>query len=409
MKPYNFTLQKVGFTLPAAGIKCNGNYLPLYLSIAFLLFSLFSFSRNFGEIKLENIGGKTGISNMNANGSPLTGKESIRTTLYLLNANNTTVLADGVYTEYNDLYHDSVLLEDAYKFTNINENLGIVRYGAVLSVERRPLITKSDTLFFKLWKTTRRNYQLEFTTTNLDHPGMQGVLQDSYLGTSLPLALNGITKLNFAVNADAASSNVNRFKIVYITNIAAAILPVTFSSVKGFEVNKKITIEWKVENEINIKKYEVERSSNGTDFNMVNSFAVTGFKNNYNSYSWIDNQPLMGNGFYRIKSVDMDGTIKFSVIVKVTTGNTGQGTITIYPNPIQGNIINLQFTNQSTGLYQLRLINNNGQVVYSGNLLVNSPNISQTIVTNTKLAYGIYQLEIKAPDNKVQLKKAIVQ
>jgi hypothetical protein len=405
MKPYNFTLQKVGSTFSSADSLLDGYKPSVFLSFIFLLFSLFSFSRN----PLDVTTGKTGISNCMLTNAPLTGKESIRTTLYLLNSNNTTILADGVYTEYNDLYHDSVLLEDAYKFTNINENLGIVRHGAVLSVERRPVIVKNDTLFFKLWKTSKRNYQFEFTTTNLDHPGMQAVLQDSYLGTSLPLALNGITKLNFVVNADVASADVNRFKIVYVTNIAAATLPVTFTSIKGFEINKKMAIEWKVENEINIKRYEVERSSNGTDFNTLSSITVSGFKNSFNSYSWIDNQPLSSNSFYRIKSVDMDGTEKFSVIVKMTTGKTSSGSIVIYPNPIQGNIINLQFTNQMTGLYQLRLINNNGQVVYSSSLVVNSPNSSQTIMTNTKLNYGIYQLEIKAPDNMVQLKRAIVQ
>ena len=178
---------------------------------------------------------------------------------------------------------------------------------------------------------------------------------------------------------------------------------------KGFEANNRITVEWKVEDEINIKKYEVERSSNGTDFNLVNSLKATGFKNHNNNYSSIDDQPFAGSSFYRIKSVDLDGTINFSAIVKVISGKMGQGAITIYPNPIQGNIVNLQFTNQVTGLYKLRLINNNGQVVYLGNLLVNSPNNSQTFFTNTKLADGIYQLEIKNPDNRVQVKKAIVQ
>ncbi len=409
MKPCNFTPQRVGNTHSSVVTKFNGYYLQLVTSIAFLLSSLLSFSRNMVEIKSGHNDAGANISKLNYSTSPLTGKESIRTTLYLLNANDATVLADGVYTEYNDLYHDSVLLEDAFKFTNINENLGILRYGAVLSVERRPIIAKSDTLFFKLWKTTKRNYQFEFITTNLDHPGMQGFLQDSYLGTSLPIALNGTTKLNFLVNADAASANVNRFKIVYITNIATATLPVTFTSVKIFKVNNKIAIDWKVQNENNIKKYDVERSSNGTDFNIVNSIAVTGFKNDHNSYFWIDNQPLTGNGFYRIRSVDIDGTIKFSIILRVAGDKEGQGAIAVFPNPIRGDIINLQFTNQQTGLYQLRLINNNGQVIYSGILPVNSPNSSQTIRPNTKLGNGIYQLEIKAPDNVVQIKRAIVQ
>ena len=345
----------------------------------------------------------------NATQSPFTGSESLRATLYLLNANNTTTLADGVLAEYNTLYHDSVLLEDAYKFSNINENLGIVRYGAVLSVERRPLIEKNDTLFFKLWKTTKRNYQFEFVTSNFDHPGMLALLLDSYTGTSQELTLNGNTKINFTVNTDAASANVNRFKIVYQPNILQAPLPVTFTSVKAFETNSKVALEWKVENEINVEKYVVERSVNGSTFTEVNSIAVLRLASAYNSYSWIDNASITGISFYRIRSVDQDGAKKYSVILKVANGNTSNGSIALYPNPIQENVINLQFTNQLKGLYQLRLISNNGQVMYTGNLQINSSNISQTIVTGKQLPNGIYQLEIKAPGNVVYLKKAIVQ
>jgi hypothetical protein len=160
---------------------------------------------------------------------------------------------------------------------------------------------------------------------------------------------------------------------------------------------------------LNIEKYEVERSSNGTDFINVNSIAASGINSVRNSYSWIDNNPLNGNSFYRIKSIDRDGSKKTSNIMKVAAAKMHDASITIYPNPIQGNLINLQFKNQLAGTYYLRLINNNGQVVYSGSLLINSSNISQTVITNRQLAYGIYQLEIKAPDNMVQLKKAIVQ
>ena len=92
---------------------------------------------------------------------PLGITESIRTNLYLLQPDNSLVLADGVYTEYNNLYHDSVTLEDAIKFTNILERIGLLRYGKTLSDERRPIIKANDTLFVKLWKTTQLNYQIE--------------------------------------------------------------------------------------------------------------------------------------------------------------------------------------------------------------------------------------------------------
>jgi hypothetical protein len=409
MKTFNSTLQIVEFIWNSIGKKLNYHLSQFLLSILFLFCISYAVAGESKVVKATNAKNSNHAAIGRATLSPFSGSESLRATLYLLNANNTTILADGVFAEYNTLYHDSVLLEDAFKFNNINENLGIVRYGAVLSVERRPVIAKNDTLFFKLWKTTKRNYQFEFVTTNLDHPGMLAFLLDSYTGTSQSLTLNGATKINFTVNADAASANYSRFKIVYQPNILQAPLPVTFTSAKAFELNSKVVVEWKVENEINVEKYIVERSANGGDFTAVNSIAVLKLNNAYNSYSWVDNVAITGTSFYRIRSVDRDGAKKYSVILKVINGKISNNSITIYPNPIQGNIINLQFNNQSTGIYQLRLINNNGQVMYSGHLQISSSNMSQTIVTGKQLPYGIYQLEIKAPGNVVYLKKAFVQ
>jgi hypothetical protein len=147
--------------------------------------------------------------------APVGTTESIRTNLYLLQPDNSLVLADGAYTEYNNLYHDSVTLEDAIKFTNILENIGLLRYGKTLSVERRPIIKANDTLFVKLWKTTQRNYQIELVANLATNIGLQAYFVDGYLNTSTSLGLAAATKINFAVNADPASAAINRFKIIF--------------------------------------------------------------------------------------------------------------------------------------------------------------------------------------------------
>jgi hypothetical protein len=340
----------------------------------------------------------------------MTGTESLRTNLYLLNiSNNSTILADGVLTEYNNLYHDNVTLEDAYKFTNINENLGITRYSATLAVERRPIISLDDTIFFKLWKTTQRHYQFEFVPTNLFHPGMEATLQDSYLGTSTILSLTATTKVNFFVNSNVASGSVNRFKIIYSTNSFGTTLPLTFTSIKGYQLDSKIAIDWKIENEISIARYEVEHSLTGTNFRTVNTIGAIGTNTTLISYTSIHSTPVTGNNFYRIKSIDKNGLANYSAIIKVVTGKPGSGSIAIYPNPVKGNSVNLQFTNQLTGMYHVKLINSNGQTVYSNKMAINSANVSQVIVINKQLRCGIYQLEILKPDNTIEIKKAIVQ
>ena len=117
----------------------------------------------------------------------------------------------------------------------------------------------------------------------------------------------------------------------------------------------------------------------------------------------------MVNNFYRIKSVYKDGSQKYSSIIKVASGKTAAGSIIIYPNPIKGNVINLQFTNQVSGLYQVRLINNAGQMIFSNKITINGSNTIQSVNTNKELKGGLYQVEVIKPDNTVEIQKAIVQ
>ena len=49
----------------------------------------------------------------------------------------------------------------------------------------------------------------------------------------------------------------DRFRIVFAPSV---VLPVTFTSVKAYRQDKNINVEWRVENEMNIKQYEVEKS-----------------------------------------------------------------------------------------------------------------------------------------------------
>ena len=405
MKP-NFTLRLYVHSFTSVFTRLKQNILRVGLTT--LLFFVIVDTKA-GESNSLNPLSITANNNSFVSSSPSTGTESLRTNLYLLNTgNNSTILADGVLAEYNNLYHDGVTLEDAYKFTNIKENLGIARHSKTLAIERRPIIGTTDTMFFKLWKTTQRHYQFEFIATNISRPGMQAILQDSYLGINTVLSLTGSTKVNFFINSIPASANPERFRIIYTTSFASSTLPVTFTSIKGSQVNTRISIDWRVENEINIASYEVEHSVNGTGFTKLNTVYVAG-NNALGIYTSIHEKPSAGNNFYRIKSVDKDGVKKYSPIVKVNIGKVGQGTITIYPNPVRGSIINLQFTNQLTGIYQVRITNSTGQMVFSNKFPVNSSNISQPLVTNNALKTGIYQVEIIKPDNTVEIQKALVQ
>src|SRR5690606_20941339 len=172
----------------------------------------------------------------------------------------------------------------------------------------------------------------------------------------------GVTKVNFAVTGAAGSKAANRFRIVFRQASLLFALPVTFVSVKAYQKDADIAVEWQVENEKDIQQYEVEKSTDGVRFSK--SATLDAMNNGAQTYQWIDQQATAGNNYYRIKSVTKDGKVAYSTIVKVTVA-LAKPSIGIYPNPITDGIIHLQFINQPEGMYGIRLLNSLSQVIVS--------------------------------------------
>lgn len=324
--------------------------------------------------------------------------------LDIIQANGNLLAADGAFAEFGDNFSSAVDYADALKFSNINECLAFVRNNTALTAERRPLTENPDTLFLKLWKTNAGyNYQFTIQPSQLD--GYDIVLKDNYTGISTTVNASAATTYNFSVDANTASAASNRF---FITLNRFVVLPVTITSVKAVVQNKHVSVSWTVENEINIEKYAVERSSDGINFErlVVVLPQSTGSGNNYKI---TDVSPLEGENFYRIKVYDRNGEIKYSTIAKAVMVKQTACGMSIFPNPVRNSKINLQLTNQASGLYKLTLSNNLGQVIYTESKV--SSNTTGTIQINlpVQLQNGIYQLEVVTPANEKQVLQVMAE
>jgi hypothetical protein len=329
----------------------------------------------------------------------------IKVKLNLLNADNTTTLADGTFAEFNNLFSRGVDRDDAVKFGNVNENLSIVSNTISLAAERRPALSSNDTIYLKLATTTQRAYQFIFDAVNLQQSNMAAYLVDSYLGASKMISLDGTTTVNFSINAAAASAIQTRFKIVFKP---AVVLPVTFTTVKAYQQNSDIVVDWKVENEINIVKYDVEKSTDGRTFSSVNTTIVTANGNAANAYKWIDTKAMSGNNLYRIKWYDLNGMVKYSQLVSVAMEKKIIP-FSIYPNPVKGNNIHIEFANQPSGNYKFLLINSNGQVIWSKELFLAPGSTTQELKTGIYLPAGQYTLQIGGATKTIETKALIIE
>jgi hypothetical protein len=321
--------------------------------------------------------------------------QKLTANLYIGGANS-TVMADANVTVFDNAYSNAVDGDDAIKLANAGENFAILRNNRTLVVEGRQNITAYDTTYFRMWNMQQQQYRLELNAENMDLPGLNGYLVDNFTGTTTALNLAGTINYPFTVTADAQSSAESRFKVVY-RQVQFAPVPVSFISVNATLTGAAVKVDWKVAAERGVQRYEIERSADGNNFIKIGAVTAAGSTTGELSYSWLDATPLSGVNFYRIKSVDVSGDVKYTYIVKVLKGNV-KPAFSIAPNPVEGSVVNLQFKNQQAGRYVIRLLSNSGATIFTRVTEHAGGNSTQVIDLPESVARGSYQLEIIAPD-----------
>lgn len=173
--------------------------------------------------------------------------------------------------------------------------------------------------------------------------------------------------------------------------LANTTLPVTFTSIKANQKTAGIQVEWTVQQQRDISRYEVEKSTDGRQFTKAGSVqAVNAPAGNYN---WFDAYPSEGNNHYRIKIIEGTGIAKYSTVVNVNVGRS-QSRFDVFPNPVVNNTVQIQLVNTPKGSYNLELINAAGQAVFMQKMEHSGGSASQTIVVPANVPSGNYHLKI---------------
>lgn len=345
---------------------------------------------------------KTSASNTNSfrPSTPAAGEGRLVFNLYANNPGSSVDLVDGGLAYFANEYSNSVDIYDVRKSLNFNENFGMKRANTDLVVERRQQTNLNDTIFFHMTQVRQISYRLDIEASNMDPLLNTAILEDKYTNTNTNLDLTGVNAYTFTVDANAASRAADRFRIVFRQS---GVVPVAFISIKAAQAGNNIAVEWKVANEINTVRYEVEKSADGRNFSKKGTVIARGA----DTYNWLDENAVNGYNYYRIKSVDNSGLVKYTQVVKVQLG--GKAGITISPNPVQGNFVNIFINQPLAGKYGIRLTNIAGQAVYNKEVTHNGGSASQSFVLPSALSGGVYQLEVIAPDNTRQVEKLIIQ
>lgn len=213
--------------------------------------------------------------------------------------NKKDAVVAGFYSGGNNAYDTN----DVPKMSNPSENLAFYTDTRSLTSEHRAPIQNNDFLLLRLTQTTENsNYKLKIFTEDFTFSG-QAFLEDTFLQTSTPIALDGsIFEYAFQITSDALSTG-NRFKI----NFQASTLGTTTPKASTFVIYPNPTTS---EQGINIS---FENALSGYSYKIFNTAGQLIDSQNIkanNKSAHIKFQQKLSPGIYYLNIFDKNNEIK---------------------------------------------------------------------------------------------------
>lgn len=141
-------------------------------------------------------------------------------------------------------------------------------------------------------------------------------------------------------------------------------LPVEFYSFYARENQGAVNLDWITLSETENDYFEVQKSSDNRSFSTIGIVDGHGTTNEKTSYVFIDKSPFKGINYYRLKQVDMNGELNYSVIKAVTVMNPLTSAMQVYPNPVYLNSkVNIKLKYLESKEFTIKLFNTEGKLI----------------------------------------------
>jgi len=241
----------------------------------------------------------------------------------------------------------------------------------------------TDSLAGATYSWTKNGVSLNDTTRSYNIASLTSADYGTYVVT---VTIAGCNSFSATRTIDASSCSVLSVQLITFTANASA---------------GKSYLEWQTAQEENNAGFAIERSSDGINWHQINFIASKAVNNSQQnlSYSCYDNNPLSGLNYYRLKQIDIDGNINYSIVQHVEFA-VNSDKIAVFPNPVDDRLYII--TNDRNNIKQIKLADAAGKVVYINSTEKDGINMRNYIP-------GVYILQITKANGEMQTKKIIKQ
>jgi hypothetical protein len=177
-------------------------------------------------------------------------------------------------------------------------------------------------------------------------------------------------------------------------------LPVEMFSFGATCVGPSTIVSWSTASEHNSSYFNVERSRDGYLWEVVATVEAAGNSNTLIEYSYQDHNPNVGNTYYRIAQVDLDGTKETFDPVSVACDEEINVTfMSTYPNPGSGDFIVELINSKLEGDGILQISDAKGSIILE-NIIQLHKGKNSVYISNHQLIKGFYYVIVKDQYNE---------
>jgi photosystem II stability/assembly factor-like uncharacterized protein len=210
-------------------------------------------------------------------------------------------------------------------------------------------------------------------------------------GTPVANASTGSATTNGGFLNFFAGNNVTSFSQFIISN--EGVVPVELIDFQCFVTNKIVNLNWQTASEINTLGFNIERSTDGGQtFQDIGFVKAKGAASKRSDYVFLDEKPVIGGNYYRLRIEDTDGKTEFSPIRSVILRGPNLDRFSIYPNPTN-RLVNVDFETNHKGRVTIELLDMVGKVLLKTQF-ASDIGTNQYPINVAKFAEGAYILKM---------------
>ena len=165
-------------------------------------------------------------------------------------------------------------------------------------------------------------------------------------------------------------------------------LPVIINTISATSSKSDAIVAWSTATELNVSRFVIERSIDGSSFSDIGTVNAVGI--GANNYQFTDNAPVNGVNYYRLKSIDNNGSFTYSKVVSVSLLTNNQ--LSVFPNPTTDKI-----TVNGNHIASVQVVDNMGRITIAQTY----KDVTNPVLSVSGLPVGVYHLRVQTTDGKI--------